>query len=153
MGVKRKRREMLLLMGKNCISAYIRFGGIEKHRKKVYQDKINNPTHSFYEQRCKIFDLAKELKIDDQELLKIWLITEVKRKYHYNKYKKMPKATHRDNKTNYNYGSGSNYYSVRYPKKNRSKKTWTNFYNLFPNRARLDGWDGETSSRYNPKKK
>lgn len=64
------------------------------------------------------------------------------------KYNQMPKATHRDNKQTYN-GSGNNsrYPTHRYPKKNRNRKTWANFYALFPYLAQKDGWDRKTSKR------
>lgn len=48
-------------------------------------------------------------------------------------YRKMPRAVYRDNKRNYNesgwYCSG---YTMRVPSIKRSKKTWKNFYRLFP---------------------
>lgn len=48
-------------------------------------------------------------------------------------YNKMPKAVHRDNKDNYNEdGWGSCGYAIRVPSLKRSKKTWENFYKLFP---------------------
>lgn len=53
----------------------------------------------------------------------------------------------RDNKGVYVGSGGSNKNSVRYPKKNRSKKVWKIFYKMFPYRANIDGFDGETSSR------
>ena len=37
--------------------------------------------------------------------------------------------------------------NARYPSKKRSKKHWKNFYNLFPNLAERDNWDGEKSDR------
>ena len=36
--------------------------------------------------------------------------------------------------------------SIRYPKKNRSLRTWKKFYAMFPKQAELDGWDGKTST-------
>lgn len=64
--------------------------------------------------------------------------------------KKVYKET-RDNKLYPNKGSGAqgSWRSiVRYPSKKRSLRTWRNFYNLFPEIAKQDGWDGKTSSRY-----
>ena len=51
-------------------------------------------------------------------------------------YNKMPRAVHRDNKETYNVktkGWGdSPGYKIRVPSLKRNKKTWENFYNLFP---------------------
>jgi hypothetical protein len=50
-------------------------------------------------------------------------------------YRFMPYPIHRDNKENYNISSGSSGYrgnTIRFPKKNRSKRTWRAFYKLFP---------------------
>jgi hypothetical protein len=44
----------------------------------------------------------------------------------------------------------SEYYpvkNIRYPKKNRNKRTWKKFYEMFPGQAIKDNWDGETSNR------
>ena len=46
----------------------------------------------------------------------------------------------RDNKGVYVGSGGSNVYSIRYPKKNRSKKVWDTFYKMFPWRAEKDGY-------------
>ena len=54
----------------------------------------------------------------------------------------------RDNKGVYAGNGGSNQNKIRYPKKNRSRKTWATFYEMFPYRAKVDGWDGKTSKRY-----
>ena len=53
----------------------------------------------------------------------------------------------RDNKGVY-VGSGNSHRGkVRYPKKARSKRTWSIFYKMFPSLAEKDGWDGETSAK------
>ena len=44
----------------------------------------------------------------------------------------------------------SEYYpviNIRYPKKNRNKRTWKKFYEMFPGQAIKDNWDGETSDK------
>ncbi len=54
----------------------------------------------------------------------------------------------RDNKGVYIGGfGGSNRNKVRYPKKNRSKRTWKIFYKMFPNNAERDEFDGQTSKK------
>lgn len=60
----------------------------------------------------------------------------------------------RDNRKSKVINGGDNRYehkNARYPSKKRSKKQWTNFYNLFPKLAERDGWDGEKSKRFNNK--
>jgi len=54
----------------------------------------------------------------------------------------------RDNKHAINgEGFGGSYPTYRYPSKKRSKKTWANFYKLFPDLAERDNWDGKTSDK------
>lgn len=47
-------------------------------------------------------------------------------------YKHMPRGIYRDNKDDYNYGSGGDTHSIRVPSLKRSDKVWKNFYKLFP---------------------
>lgn len=56
-------------------------------------------------------------------------------------------AVTKDNQGVYVGSGGSNKNKVRYPRKSRSLRTWKKFYEMFPWRAELDGWDGKTSSR------
>lgn len=58
----------------------------------------------------------------------------------------MPKET-RDNKDVHVGGGGSNNCKVRYPSKKRSRRTWSNFYKLFPGHAERDNWNGKISDR------
>lgn len=66
--------------------------------------------------------------------------------YERSNYKSMP-ARHKDNDGIYVGNGGSNRNSVRYPSKKRSKKVWIKFYNMFPEYAKRDNWDGQTSDR------
>jgi hypothetical protein len=66
--------------------------------------------------------------------------------------KKQPKIINnsketRDNKDIHVGGGGSNRNKIRYPSKKRNKKTWSNFYKLFPSAAEKDHWDGKTSNK------
>ena len=51
-------------------------------------------------------------------------------------YRKMPRAVHRDNKETYNVKTkgwaSSIGYKIRVPSLKRNKKTWENFYKLYP---------------------
>ncbi len=40
-----------------------------------------------------------------------------------------------------------NFNKIRYPKKARSKRTWKQFYKMFPKQAVIDNWDGNTSDK------
>lgn len=40
-----------------------------------------------------------------------------------------------------------NFNKIRYPKKKRSKRTWRQFYKMFPKQAIIDNFDGNTSSK------
>jgi hypothetical protein len=68
-------------------------------------------------------------------------------------YSQRPLGETRDNKKTHNFrGSNSSKYSKnackhRYPSKNRSRRTWKNFYALFPHLAKRDNWNGITSDR------
>ena len=57
----------------------------------------------------------------------------------------------RDNKGVRIGGGGSNYFSVRYPSKKRSLRTWKIFYEMFPYEAEKDNWDGKTSDKMTKK--
>ena len=96
--------------------------------------------------------IKKQLKLSEEDLKRIWF----NKKFHIKitDYKEMPQPVHRDNKDTYNtkakcYRSNRN--KVRYPSKKRNKKTWSNFYKLFPSLAVCDNWDGNKSDKYNPK--
>jgi hypothetical protein len=61
--------------------------------------------------------------------------------------KKPPKETRDNKQVHVGGGCPSSYPTYRYPSKKRNKKTWSNFYKLFPDLALRDGWDGKTSSK------
>lgn len=61
--------------------------------------------------------------------------------------KKVTQVFNRDNRTEYNYGSGYGKNTIRYPRKTRSRRQWANFYRLFPMIAKIDNWDGKTSDK------
>ena len=55
----------------------------------------------------------------------------------------------KDNRKSFNFHGGFGHSSkpygtttYRYPRKSRSKRTWKNFYTLFPHLAKIDKWDG-----------
>lgn len=94
-----------------------------------------------------IYDLARELNISKSELSHMWSKQGSNRYKNRDIYNAKPLGVTRDNKKTYNYGSGGSQHSTRYPSKKRSKKTWVNFYKLFPRLAERDNWNGETSDK------
>lgn len=102
-----------------------------------------------YKECLEFYSLGDEFELDNDimEVIigKYYVTSNLDRAY----LNKKPIKEGRDNKNVY-VGGGSGGYrgnTVRYPKKNRSKKTWSNFYKLFPSLAEKDGWDGKTSKR------
>lgn len=119
-------------------------------RIRVYSDE--NFTHNkrykkTYNEYVEIKKLVLELKISVTEYM-IIAQEELKNRnnMHYNLRLNNLKET-RDNKGTYIGSGGSNRYKVRYPKKNRSRKVWAKFYEMFPYRAKIDGWNGKKSKR------
>lgn len=89
-----------------------------------------------------IKNLVLELKIDKKEYFKICYNNKNHPKFDVNLNTIKEK---RDNKGVYIGNGGSNRSSVRYPKKNRSKKVWKIFYEMFPYRAKMDDyWKGKS---------
>lgn len=94
---------------------------------------------------CELKKLFIELEMTDIEYRKIAHIERER----YNASRESLKINNlketRDNKGVY-VGSGNRHgWSIRYPKKARSKKVWSIFYKMFPHRAEVDGWNGQTS--------
>lgn len=95
-----------------------------------------------------LYTLVDELKMTEKEVHDLWFEQSCLRNKLRNEYNKKPQKEGRDNKdVHVGSGNSSNNYSVRYPSKKRSIKTWKKFYNLFPICAIEDGWDGKTSKR------
>lgn len=105
---------------------------------------LNNPKSKIpYEAFIEIKKIVNDLKISTEEYRKIADSEYLKRTINpQNTYKET-----RDNKGVY-VGSGeSNTDKIRYPSKNRSKRTWKIFYQMFPRAAKDDDFDGKTSKR------
>jgi len=111
---------------------------------KYISEKRCKELHSAYSE---IKKLMLELNIDTETYNKI-AREEAKKRYRiYDILSINNLKETRDNKGVYVGSGGSNRNSVRYPKKARSKRVWKIFYNMFPWKAKEDGFDGETSSR------
>lgn len=102
-----------------------------------------------YKECLEFYSLGDEFELnnDIMEVIigKYYVTSNLDRAY----LNKKPIKEGRDNKGVYVGGGNGGYRgnTVRYPKKKRSKKTWSNFYKLFPSLAEKDGWDGKTSKR------
>lgn len=116
----------------------------------IYKDSYNLQDRFIEYREClEFFKLAKDFDLEDDivEIIiaKYYITHTLDTAY----LSKKPLKEGRDNKGVY-VGSGSGGYrgnTVRYPKKNRSRKTWAKFYSLFPSLAEKDGWDGKSSKR------
>ena len=91
--------------------------------------------------------LVLDLNIKKDEYLKISSEESQKINLYRESLKNNDPKESRDNKGVYVGSGNSNTHKIRYPKKSRSKKVWTIFYKMFPDCAKADGWDGETSKR------
>lgn len=103
--------------------------------------------HPNYGNHVEILKIVKDNNISNDELFEFINVAEQE----YEDFRKLMSTNNckinRDNKTDYNYGGGFQGNVIRYPRKNRSLKTWRNFYKLFPKRAELDCFNGKTSKR------
>jgi|26BtaG_2_1085354.scaffolds.fasta_scaffold02100_8 hypothetical protein len=97
-----------------------------------------------------IYNTANELKLGEQ-----W-VDDIHHEYFLDRYQreqeinKKPLGERRDNRKEKVINGYDNRYqhtNARYPSKKRSKKQWKNFYNLFPNLAKRDNWNGVKSDR------
>lgn len=95
----------------------------------------------------KVVDLMTKLGLSKESLSLRYSTISKSRRLSKQIYKLKPQKEGRDNKGVYIGSGGSNRNKVRYPKKNRSLRTWRIFYQMFPKKAEQDGWDGKTSSK------
>lgn len=98
--------------------------------------------------RHEVYRLIAEIGLDIETAYRMWCEQSFSK--HLNKvdWNAKPAKEGRDNKGVYVGHGGSNGNKVRYPSKKRSKRVWRIFYSMFPYHAQRDGWDGESSSRY-----
>jgi len=132
------------------------FGGKFIDFKKETIERANtmlsykNLPSSYVEQHKKyirLFELSDILEISDDELCRRWKIARDKREEREVMMSIKPVKEGRDNKGVYVGNGGSNANKVRYPSKKRSLRTWKIFYEMFPNKAKQDNWDGKTSTK------
>ena len=136
---KRELNKLKYLLSHTYIDIEVPFGKIKP------LDFFNK--HPHYGNHVEILKIVKDNNINNDELFELINIAEQE----YEDFRKLMSTNNcrinRDNKIDYNYGGGSQGNVIRYPRKNRSLKTWRNFYKLFPKRAELDGFNGKTSKR------
>ena len=114
------------------------------------EHKINycfHPKKKWKNSYKEIKEIVLELNITKEEYFQISYEESKKITLSKNSLKNKDPKESRDNKGVYVGSGNSNANKIRYPKKTRSKKVWSIFYKMFPNIAKLDGWDGETSKK------
>lgn len=112
--------------------------------------KINSwftPKKNWKNSYKEIKQLVLDLNITKEEYINISYEESKKISLHRDSLKNNDPKESRDNKGVYVGSDNSHTNKIRYPKKVRSKKVWSIFYKMFPNRAKIDEWNGETSKR------
>lgn len=148
---KKKYRRLRYLIHKYDICPYLNLELIEYLDNKIQNlsgfDNIDKNVSKIRKAFIEIKKLTIELNISKEEYLKI-AKEELRKKSIIQEYLKINtlKET-RDNKGVYIGNGGSNVNTVRYPKKNRSKRTWKIFYEMFPWKSKNDEYNGKTSKR------
>lgn len=148
--MKRKDKRLLLHHMHIAIHIFTSIDSIENVRKNLKEYPHILKGIKQLKSSSIILDIAKRNKISDDKLCEMAKEIRLDKSKNDISYRKMPRSTFRDNKDDYNTGGSSSTWKnkVRYPSKKRSKKTWSNFYKLFPYLAEQDNWDGEKSKRY-----
>jgi len=148
MGVRKKKRRMKYLMHKHHLYGFNQskaqvLGMAKQAKKEGWVDYGNTIA-----EKAEIYKLGDKLGMTEGQILGTWMQISFKKFKTTNIYDLKPLGETRDNKKTLNIGSGwGNGNSIRYPSKKRSRKTWANFYALFPHLAEKDGWNGKTSKR------
>jgi hypothetical protein len=104
---------------------------LDTHRRIIADNHISKYYRT--ENWIEIFKLATELKLDDNDLLKIWSKTYFEKRIRRNEYKKKPIKRHVENPNMY---AGEEWKLIgggtkRKPRRAR-KTAWKRFYKLFP---------------------
>jgi hypothetical protein len=132
-----------------CYGNYLNFELIEHLDKRIASVAGYNSNHAVehFNAYTQIKDLVLELEIDKFKYFKISREEAQKINLSHDELRLNNLKETRDNKGVYVGGGGSNCNKIRYPKKNRSAKTWKTFYEMFPSRAIADEYDGKTSKK------
>jgi hypothetical protein len=114
---------------------------------RMYGTRVSEETLD----KLEMYDLGANYCMTESEVRDLWRQNSENRELYRVDMNKMPKIVNRDNKGHYNFSNRHGYAGggnkIRYPKKNRSRRVWANFYKLFPWAAKQDGWNGKTSKR------
>lgn len=148
MGNRKKIRRLRYLIHKYDIyGQFSNFNYLDEQIKNYSEYLTEKHCKERYDAYSELKNIISELNIDINTYNKI--VKEESTKI-YNSYSERQinnlKET-RDNKGVYVGSGGSNKNSIRYPKKNRSKRVWKIFYEMFSRRAEHDEYDGTTSKR------
>lgn len=93
------------------------------------------------------YKTGSELGLSKLDVYNIAKDIHIKRLKDFKIHSSKPLGEGRDNKQVRVGSGGSNKNPIRYPSKKRNKRTWRNFYKLFPYLAIKDNYDGQKSDR------
>lgn len=148
MNTKSKLRRLKFLMHKHSSVHYSR----EELAKMFFQLESSNlrsfkGKYDLFEELLELYRICDELDISEKERNIMWneIISQKVKDRQVQRLK--PQKETRDNKGIKVGSGGSNRNKIRYPSKKRSRRVWKMFYEMFPHRALMDGWDGKTSKR------
>jgi hypothetical protein len=132
-----------------CFGNYLNFDLIEHLDSRIKSVEGYNSQHAVehFNAYTQIKELVLELGIDKFQYFKISKEESQKIHLSHQDLRLNTLKETRDNKGVYVGNGGSNGNKIRYPKKNKSAKTWKIFYKMFPSRAIIDEYDGKTSKR------
>ena len=152
--MRKKKRRFRYLLHKHLIRLHAK-SEISIKKEINFLEKQSNLSFymegllTTYKECVEFYKLGREFELSDEilELIisKYYISHQLDVQY-LRKHDK-PIKEGRDNKSVHVGSGGSNRNKVRYPKKNRNRRTWANFYKLFPKLAEQDGWNGKTSKR------
>lgn len=148
MNTKKKYRRLKFLIHK--YDMWYRFADLDflNQQIAIYSNHLDDKKcKEYFTAYTEIKNLISVLKIDKEEYRKIASeeyknFAETRDQLKVNNLKET-----RDNKGVYVGSWGSNRNKIRRPKKNRSRQTWKMFYKMFPELAKIDGWNGKTSKK------
>ena len=148
MNTKKKYRRLRFLIHK--YDMWYRFADLNflDQQISIYANNLDDKKcKEYYNAYTEIKNLISELNISKEEYCKIATEEYENVSYTHKQLRVNNLKETRDNKGVYVGSCGSNIKKIRYPKKNRSRQTWKIFYNMFPELAKLDGWDGKKSKK------
>ena len=141
-------RRMKCLMYKN-IPHWHSYSSILNLIAQIEEEGVNYCPHRGIFEIKEVYEHGFKLGLTEAQVQQQWREQSIKRQDAHARMSLKPLGTRRDNR-DVIIGRGGvheNCNPYRYPSKKRSKRTWRNFYTLFPHLAIRDNWDGTTSDK------